>query len=508
MHLIQLPFLAPLFSKRTNVVPEVDLIGKEVVMGDLRLQAPLLDSYISYLEQVQQPFTTPGHKQRAALLDPDLGTVVDLDVPFYGGLDEIKLTKGLLQKAEKLAANLWMADWTRFSTGGSTHGNQALVLSLGKPGDKVAISRTAHRSSLTALVLAGLGPLWVFPEIDSATGVPTGIPVSEFQRILPQLPIALLLTDPGYLGTISNLPPLIQAAHQREIPVIIDAAWGGHFGFHPSFPRHPMQLGADAFVTSIHKALPGYSASAIAVARTQLLNRARLEQGFESTQTTSPAGAPLASIDAVRALLQFRGEELLGRLLANVNSFHEKLSKEFGESILLKPSDFAVQRFDPAKLILRANIIGADGVHIEKDLIKAGVRVEMADRDTVVFMATLADDAITFANLLNVLIPILHNNSGTARRSGTALSWSVVPQIAVSLREAYFAQSELVRGQDAIGRISSDLVAPYPPGVAVLAPGEVITQEIVDGLLAAKADGVRIAYATDSSLENFRVLSR
>lgn len=477
-------------------------------MGEVRAQAPLLDSYLSYLEQSNLPFTTPGHKQRASLLDADLGKVVDADVPFYGGLDEIKLTRGVLQEAEGLAAKFWMADWTRFSTGGSTHANQAIIFALGKPGDKVALSRTAHRSVLTALVLAGLEPLWLTPEIDSATGVPIGISLQEFERVLPENPIALLLTEPGYLGTISNLPPLIEAAHKRKIPIIIDAAWGGHFGLHPALPPHPMQIGADAFVTSIHKALPGYSASAIAVARTDLLDRARLEQGFESTHTTSPAGAPLASIDGVRALLQIRGEKLLERLLSNVKDFRNHLTREFGSEILLKTSDFAINRFDPAKLILRANILGTDGIQIERELLAAGVRVEMADRDTVVFLATLADNADTFARLTKVLIPILHNNLGSIRKSGTALSWSITPQVGASMREAYFAKSGLVDARDAIGRISSDLIAPYPPGVAVLAPGEVITQEILEGLLAAKADGVRIAYATDPSLENFRVLSK
>lgn len=477
-------------------------------MGKIRAQAPLLNSYLSYLEEGNQPFTIPGHKQRASLLDADLGKVVDADVPLCGGLDETKLTKGVLAEAEGLAAKFWMGDWARFSTGGSTHGNQALSFALGKPGDKVAITRTAHRSLLTGLLLAGLEPLWLSPEIDSVTGVPIGISLQELQRVLPENPVALLITEPGYLGTISDLPPLIKEAHDRKVPIIIDAAWGGHFGFHSSLPRHPMQLGADAFVTSIHKALPGYTASALVVARIGLLDHARLEQGFESTHTTSPAGASLASIDGVRALLQIRGEELLERLLSNVEDFRDRLTREFGSEILLKASDFSVHRFDPVKLVLRANVLGADGVQIETDLIAAGVRVEMADRDTVVFLATLADDKGTFTALTKVLIPILHNNSGIGRKSGAALSWSTVPQIGVSMRQAYFAQSELVRAKDAIGRISSDLVAPYPPGVAVLAPGEVITREIVDGLLEAKSHGVRIAYATDSTLENFRVLSR
>lgn len=476
-------------------------------VGNLRASAPLLDSYLTYLEDGNQPFTTPGHKQRAKLLDAGLGRVVDQDVPLYGGLDEIKLTHGVLEKAEALAAQLWNADWLRFSTGGSTHANQTIIFSLGQPGDKVAISRTAHRSALTAIVLAGLEPIWLVPEIDPATGVPIGIPLAEVQRALSENPIALILTEPGYLGTLSDLPTLIDAAHKKNTPVIIDAAWGGHFGFHPSLPAHPMQLNADAFVTSIHKALPGYSAAAIAVARTTRLDHARLEQGFESTHTTSPAGATLASIDGVRALMQLHGAELIERLILNVNEFRSRLTSEFGDEILLKPEDFAPGRFDPVKLVMRANILGADGIDIENDLIAANIRVEMADRDTLIFEVTIADDESTFKRLGDVLIPILRNHVGKSRKSATAFSWTITPQKGASLREAYFGRSELVDAKEAIGRISVDLVAPYPPGVPVLAPGEIITKEILDGLLEVKAEGTRIAYATDHTLRQFRVLA-
>jgi len=471
----------------------------------IRSHAPLLDSYLTYLESARHPFTIPGHKQRAGKLDSDLGRVVDHDVPLFGGLDEIKLTHGTLLEAESLAAQFWGGDWARFSTGGSTHANQAVIFALGKPGDKVAISRTAHRSVLTALVLSGLEPLWLSPEIDATTGVPKGIPISEFERVLNQKPIALLLTEPGYLGTVSDLSPLIALAHSHKIPVIVDAAWGGHFGFHPAFPQNPLQAGADVFITSVHKALPGYSASALVVARLDLLSRARLEQGFESTHTTSPAGAPLASIDGVRALLEIKGELLLDQLLDNVMRFRKKLTDEFGLNIFLSPTDFPPQRFDPAKLVLRANVLGGDGVRIEQQLIGKGVRVEMADRDTVVFLVTISDDEETLDSLYEILAPIIRENCDIPRQSGTALSWSVKPIIGISLREAYFADSEMVSAEYAVGRFSADLVAPYPPGVAVLAPGEVITAEIVAGLRETKADGVRIAYATDPTLSSYRV---
>jgi lysine decarboxylase len=476
--------------------------------NELRRSAPLLDAYLSYFEVDHTPFTIPGHKQRASQIDVGLGAVVDSDIPLYGGLDEIKLTNQILAKSEKIAAQFWGADFARFSTGGSTHANQAVILALGKPGDKVAVSRTAHRSVLSALVLAGLEPIWMNPELDGATGVPIGIALNELQRTLKESPIAILLTEPGYLGTLSDLKPLIAAAHEKSIPVIVDAAWGGHFGFHADLPQHVIAQGADALITSVHKALPGYSASALLLAKTKFISAERLEQSFETTHTTSPAGAPLASVDAVRALLQTRGPELLGALIENVAEFKLAVQANFELPIFLNLSDFPAGRFDPAKIVLRVQQLGAAGVEIERALISQGVRVEMADNDTIVFLATLADTKEDFQALAMKLVPILKKLQNAPRESATALSWSVVPQIATSMREAYFAKTEMVGASDAIGRISADLIAPYPPGVAVVAPGEVLTEQIVSGLSASQKAGVRIAYATDPTLKSYRVVKK
>ena len=472
----------------------------------LRELAPTLDAYLSYFESAGLPFTIPGHKQKADKLDHGLGAVVDSDTPLYGGLDEIKLTHGTLKRAEELAAHLWGADYARFSTGGSTHANQAIILALGQPGQKIAVSRTAHRSVLSALVLADLQPIWMVPDIDEATGFPKGISLREVERALAEDPIAILLTEPGYLGTISDLGPLVAAAHAKSVPVVIDAAWGGHFGFHHDIPQHCLQLGADALITSVHKALPGYSASALLLVQGKYINLARVEQSFETTHTTSPAGAPLASIDGVRALLAQRGEQLLGHLLTSVNQFKARVQSHFDLPIFLNASDFAPGRFDPTKIVLRANQLGTSGVTIENELIKFGIRVEMADNDTMVFLATLSDDGDDFDLLGDRLILILQRLQSPPRQSATALSWSVVPLVGTTMRNAYFANTEMITADKAVGRISADLIAPYPPGVAVVAPGEILTEQIVEGLAAAKAAGVRIAYATDATLASYRVI--
>jgi lysine decarboxylase len=332
-----------------------------------------------------------------------------------------------------------------------------------------------------------------------------GIPVKELEKVLDQKPIALLLTEPSYLGTLSELKILIAKAHAHSIPVIVDAAWGAHFGFNSNLPQHALQMGADALITSVHKTLPGYSASALLLAQGTLLNLDRIEQSFETTHTTSPAGAPLASIDGCRALLQNRGDQLTANLVDLVNAFKDKVDKACGMSVFLNASDFPKDRFDPAKVVLRANLLGVSGVDVENELEKHNIRVEMADQDTIVFLATLADRSEDFDEVAAKLIPILEKLRSQPRQTQTALSWSIVPKVGISIRDAYFADTEFVSAADAVGRVSADLIAPYPPGVAVVAPGEVLTAQIVDGLATSKTAGVRIAYASDPTLKTYRV---
>jgi lysine decarboxylase len=217
-----------------------------------------------------------------------------------------------------------------------------------------------------------------------------------------------------------------------------------------------------------------------------------------TTHTTSPAGAPLASIDGCRALLETRGQQLTGDLLKYVNDFKAQLQSNFEKPIFLNTDDFAAGRFDPVKIVLRANVLGVSGVDVENALQKLNIRVEMADRDTIVFLATLADNADDFSTLSGALIPILKSLQSAPRATQTSL--------AVSMRDAYFADTEYVSVKDAVGRVSADLIAPYPPGVAVVAPGEVLTEVILNGLSATQRAGVRIAYASDPTLESYRVI--
>jgi lysine decarboxylase len=478
--------------------------------------APLLQAWLRFTADVRDgrsmPFSIPGHKHRRDLV----GEVIAGDVPMLAGLDTMKQDHALLATAEARAAEAWGVDWCRFSVGGSTHANQASVLALGQPGQSVIVSRTLHRSVLLGLVLAGLRPVWVHPSIDAATGLPGAVPVDAVEAALAANHDAcgVLVGDPSYVGTMSDIAGLADVAHAAGVPLVVDAAWAAYFGFSPSVPDHALARGADALITSAHKTLPAWSQSALLLARTTraggLLDPDRLERGFEASATTSAAGAILASADASRALLQRDGAELIGRLVELVGVARSALSAIEGVEVLVdRPASHpdGPLAVDPAKLVVLLAGTGAHGHAIESDLLAHGMTLEMADRDVLVPIITLADDESTVTRLIDALTAAIERHRGQPRRITASAAWSVRAETAIPPRDAFFAPHETVRADAAAGRICAELIAPYPPGVPVLAPGEIVTVEALGALRATRADGGRIAYAADGTLATVQVVA-
>jgi arginine decarboxylase len=470
---------------------------------ELRADAPLLDAWLTFNDRVAAggftPMITPGHKQRHDLV----GSVVAGDVPLYGGLDTIKHADVLREDGEARAARLWGADWCRFSVAGSTHGNQALALAVGSPGQEVIITRILHRSLLLGLVLAGLRPVWVRPEMDPASGLPAAVGVATVRDALAAHPgaCAVFLGDPSYVGTTGDLAGHAAAAHDAGVPLVVDAAWAAHLGFHPDMPPHAIAAGADAMVTSAHKALPACTQGALVLARTGRLNAARLDRAFEATHTTSPTGLIMASIDAARALLARDGKDLCARLLRGVTAAKDRLRQVPGLGVLDGPG------VEPTKLVVLLAGTGAHGKDVEADLIAAGMPVEMADRDTVVPIVGIADDEDQLAAFADTFAAAVERHRGVPRHPAPAAAWTVVPETVMAPREAFFAPNETVPAGAAVGRVSAELIAPYPPGVPVLAPGELITSDALNALREVQADGGRIAYAADPTLATLQVIS-
>lgn len=467
--------------------------------------APLFAAWRRFVTADVAPFTIPGHKRRGASLHPDLGRLLDADVPLYGGADTVKLTAGVLAEAERRAAVLWGADTCRFSTGGATHANQVACLAVGRPGATVLVARNAHRSIVGGLVLAGLRPVWLPVALDPRTGAPLGVAVPELRAALARHPdaVAVLCTEPSYQGTVGDLAGLVEAAHAADLPVVVDQAWGAHFGFAACVPPHALQLGADLVVTSAHKMLPSFSPGALLSARAGRIDLDRFERAFETTHTTSPSAAVLASIDASRALLAGpAGRRAIERAAGLAAATRARLADAGIETD--DPGSHPPGRYDPVKLVLRFGRAGRSGLDAERALAERGVPVEMADRDTLVAQVGLTDDESTTARLVEGVLASLAGPAGPARPVVALVAGE--PVVRMTPRDAFFAPWEAVPRRAALGRVSAELVAPYPPGIPALVPGEVVTAEALDLVAAARAAGSRIAYAADPELATIHVV--
>ena len=459
--------------------------------------APLADAVDAFLNDPGTTFTVPGHKRGAELGGP----LLQHDLPLVSGADDSRLGGDVLGRAEALAARLWGADVCRFSVAGSTHGNQSLALSVAAQGGRVVVARTLHKSLFAGLVLAGLEPVWVRPDVDPASGLATTVDPARVAEALASAPDAraVFLVEPSYVGMISDLEAIAGHAHAARVPLIVDQAWGAHLGFHPSLPRHAIARGADAMVTSTHKNLTAFTQGSIVLARGERIDLDRLDEAFELLHTTSPAAAILASSDRARQLIEDRGQQLLGATVELVAAARERLRAIPGIHV----SDAS----DPTKLVICLAGTGANGFAVEADLLAEGVRLEMTDRDTLVPIVTLADTPTSVGKLVSALERSIASRSGDPRPVVPSSVWSIEPIAAMSPRHAFFAPRERVPADRAIGRIAAETAAPYPPGIPALAPGELVTAEILGALQDEVAAGTRVAYCSDPALETLLVIA-
>jgi lysine decarboxylase len=365
----------------------------------------------------------------------------------------------------------------------------------------VLVARTLHKSLFGGLVLAGLDPAWVRPQVDPETGLAVGVPADAVRRALAEEPgiRAVFLVEPSYVGMLSDVDAIADIAHGAGVPLIVDQAWGAHLGFHPALPPHAISRGADAMVTSTHKTMTAFTQGSIVVARGGLLDLARVEEAFELLHTTSPAAAILASSDRARQLFEDRGEELLERTIAIVADARARLRRIDGLHVS--------EASDPAKLVLGLAGTGADGFEVEADLLRDGVRLEMADRDTLVPIVTVADTEATVGALIDSLERSLAARRAAPRPIAASSVWSLQSVTALSPRDAFFAPRERVPADRAAGRIAAETAAPYPPGIPAIAPGELITEEALDALRREAAAGTRVAYCSDPTLETLMVVA-
>ena len=475
-------------------------------------ETPFADAIATYLRDVPTPFTTPGHKRNPALVGEE--SLLLSDVPHHGGADTLRSDYLVLEQAEALAAAAWGADMCRFSHNGSTHPNQALCLAATRPGEPVLVHRTCHKSVYAGLILAGSRPVWLSPDVSDELGIPLGTPAERVIAALDAEPgiRAAILTEPSYVGVLSDLPAIAAACHERGVALICDHAWAAHFGFASTVPRNALALGADAIALSTHKTLMSLTPGALLLARdTGRIDLERLGATFDMLLTTSPSAMIYGTIDQARARMQADGERLIGaavELYARAREGVETIEglRVIGDEAVLGHSSVLAR--DPLKLVIDLSGAHADGLAVDRSLRVRGVQVEGADRRMLIPHITVGDDAGRVDALLPILRAAVDEQRGSAPETPpVGTSWRTHPEQAMTPREAAFAATERVSAEAAVGRVAAEFAVPYPPGIPALAPGEVIGAELWERLRAEAVLGARISYASDPTLGSFKVVA-
>jgi arginine decarboxylase len=479
-------------------------------------RAPLLDGLRAYKARDMAPFSTPGHKLGVGA-DAELVELLGVevfrsDIPLGGGVSDTHFHGAPLRKAEELAAAAWGADRTFFLLNGSSAGNHASLLASVRPGDKVIVARDLHKSLLVALILTGANPVYVSPALHPELNVGLGITPEQVARALDQHSDARLvaLVSPSYCGVASDLSGIAAVAHERGVPVHVDEAWGPEFHFHPSLPPSAMSSGIDTAVISTHKVLGSLTQAALLNVQGSLVDVDRVSTTVDMVNTTSPSVLILASIDATRRQMALHGEALLDRTIQLAQEARKRLQTIPGVGVL-DAEHLGVQDFDHTKLVVDVDGLRMTGYEAEDVLRnRFGIGPEMSDQVGLVFLVTIADTQISIDRLVDAFWTISRERyTGPVRRSSVRSTGSVVAPgvLAMTPRDAFFAMSREIPLAAAEGEVSTELVIPYPPGIPVLAPGEVITADKIAYLQAGVAHGQYISGPADPTLATIRVVA-
>ena len=378
-------------------------------------------------------------------------------------------------------------------------------MAAANPGDKIIIPRNCHRSVYGALILGRLVPVYINPEIDEELGIAMGIKPEALEYILEKHrdAKAVVITNPTYYGVCSDLKKIAEIVHEKGMMLLVDEAHGSHFSFNERLPISALEAGADMTAQSIHKTLPAMTQSSMLHIKSKRVHMDKLKLFLQLTQTTSPSHILLASLDTARYIMQEKGRELLDDVIDWSDWAREEINKIPGLYCLGsdRVGKYGVAEFDPTRIAINFRASGISGTKVEAILRKDfKIQVEMADLYNIVAITTIGDCQSNYEKLVDALKSIASATSSGNERAEDAKAFLKFPELSIMPWEAIYCEKEQVEASDCIGRTCGEMIIPYPPGIPVLMPGEVITLEAYEYVKLCIQQGIKINGASDNKL--------
>jgi arginine decarboxylase len=480
-------------------------------------QAPVLEALQAFRDEGFTPFNPPGHRQGRGVdkrvLDVVGEAVFASDVIAVNGLDDRTVSHGVLERAQELMADAVHAEQAFFSTCGSSLSVKSAMLAVAGPHEKLLVARQSHKSVISGLVLSGVSPVWVRPQWDGEHHLSHPPSADEVRRRFAEEPDAkgMLLVTPTDYGTCGDIEAIAEVCHELGKPLIVDEAWGAHLPFHPDLPPWAMDASADLCVTSVHKSGTAVEQSSVFHLQGDRVDPSVLKAREDLLGTTSPSSLVYATLDGWRRQMVEYGETLLDAALTLAHQTRAALAglpgiRVMGEEFV---GPRAAMSYDPLKIVLDVSGLGISGYQAADWLREHGrVTVGLSDHRRIVAQLTIADDEHSTATLLGAVTELTRADLPRPRPVDLPSPADLELETVMLPRDAFFAETEQVSAEKAVGRVSAEMLTPYPPGAPAVLPGEVITTEVLDYLRSGLAAGMQLPDPVDAELESVRVVAR
>jgi arginine decarboxylase len=477
---------------------------------------PYVDAMLAYAARDPGRFQVPGHKGGPGA-DPALRELVgDValrnDIPSVTAGVDVGPEPTPFQRAQDLAAKAWGARRTWFLINGASQGNHVACLALAHSGDRVVIQRNVHSSAIDGLVLSGMRPSFVAPELDPELGIAHCLMPEALADALDAMPGAAgaMVVSPTYFGACADVAGLAAIAHERGVPLVVDEAWGAHLRFHPDLPPDALSCGADLVVSSTHKVVGSLTQAAMLHLGGERIDAAVVDRCVSLVETTSPSGLLSGSLDAARRYASVHGEELLGETLAGIAATREAIEAIPGLATLDERlvGRAGVAGWDPLRLSIDVRGTGSTGYRLAKTILEVeGIDLELFTENLVVAVFGMGEPAERaggrLAAALREAVPRLEATAGPPQpRLLPPPPWG---EPVMTPREAFLGPQEVVPLDQAAGRVAAESLAAYPPGIPNVLPGERLTRETLAFIVESVAHGGYVRGGSDRELKTLRV---
>jgi lysine decarboxylase len=402
------------------------------------------------------------------------------------------------QQAQQLAAEAWGAGRTWFLGNGASQGNHAACMALAHGGNRVVVQRNVHSSVIDGLVLSGMRPTFVAPELDPELGIAHGLTPDSLAAALDETPeaVAAMAVSPTYFGACADIAAMAEVAHSRGVPLVVDEAWGAHLHFHPDLPTDALACGADLVTSSTHKIIGSLTQSAMLhLGRGGRIDGAVVDRCVSLVETTSPSGLLAGSLDAARRHMYVHGEEMLSEALAGLAKTREMIKEIPGLDVL------------DERMVGRPGVTGWDPLRLGIDVRVAEIDLELYSGNVVVAIFGVGEEAERsgerlVAGLRRAVAELEETPGAPDEKLAPAPPWG---ELVLTPREAFLGPQEVVPFAAAAGRIAAEGLAAYPPGIPNVLPGERLTEETLDFIRESLDHGGYVRGGSDRELKTLRV---